>query len=96
MSLNIPWWCWALFGVGVSLIIFSGVILQIMIGQVNRLSTTSDRISPFFDYPGKQLLIVRRYKKLFPNGRLHIAFNVCAIIGIGLCAAAFFGAIIFR
>ena len=78
-----------LFATAIGLIIIAAILMQVMIGQVNLRVPEEARISPFFDYPGKQFRIIREYKRLYPRGRLAVAFIASTALGFVVFAAFF-------
>lgn len=74
-----------------SAMVLSSLFLIMMIGEINRKRKEDDLISYFgFTFP-KMLRIFREYRRLYPDGRLHIyelaSFGVAiiALIIVAVC-----------
>jgi hypothetical protein len=53
-----------------------------MIGEVNRKLPDDKQIEYFFMYPGKWSRVTKKYKLLYPDGRLHYVCMALGVIGM--------------
>ena len=76
-----------LFAVSQTLIIASGLINFAIIGAVNQRLPPAQRFSFLWWHPAKAMRLIGEYRRLFPGGRLLLAFSVCLAAAL-LCFAA--------
>src|SRR5437588_457960 len=79
------------FCIGASAATAASMFTIMMIGEINR-QRTEDNLIPYFSFtPPKMLRIFSEYRRLYPNGRLHlyaIAVFISALTGllfVGAC-----------
>jgi hypothetical protein len=76
-------------GTGVFL---GNMLTMIMIAEINRKRQEGDLVSYFGFTPQKSRMIFREYRRLYPNGKLHIysylalAAVVSGMITVAVCA----------
>ncbi len=90
INLTIPVSAAILFAIGGTLIVVSGIITYVMIGEVNRKLPEDQQIGYIFFYPAKAFRITREYRRLYPNSHLNtvrIVLNIVGGILIIACAA---------
>jgi hypothetical protein len=78
----------ALFLVAIGASLASAVCYNLMIQAVNAVSS-GDRVSELVNYPGKLSRVRRRYKELFPAGRLHVWLlwlEILSLASLGIIA----------
>lgn len=67
-----------------SCIILSGMFNLMMIGEINRRRENEKQISYFGYTFGKQIEILKEYRRYYPGGRLHILGIGSFLLGIFL------------
>ncbi len=53
-----------------------------MIEEINRKKPSDNQISMLGFYPQKNLMIYREYRRLYPDGRLHVRLILLAVSGL--------------
>ena len=76
-----------LFVIAQGFIIGAGFVLFAIIGEVNRRLPPEQHISYLLGYPMKYIRVTREYRRLYPDGFLHIWFRISLVIGLGLLGA---------
>jgi len=70
-----------LFSTATTLILVAGFIMFAMIGEINRRVAEVERMSYLFGYPSKHRTILRKYRDLYPLGRLGLYYWISCIAG---------------
>jgi hypothetical protein len=71
------------------------MLTMIMIGEINRKRQESDLVSYFGFTPRKVLMIFREYRRLYPDGKLHLySYLALAAGAFGMITVAVFARII--
>jgi hypothetical protein len=87
----------ALLCLGTGLVIASGFVFYMMIGEVNRKLPENQQIrymfTPLLQWLEKPGLVKQQYNRFYPNGRLYTAYIVLMAGGF---AAGLVGAILLR
>ncbi len=76
-----------LLSVAVTLAILSGFAISAMIGEVNRKLPEGQQVPYMLGYPGKLSEIKRKYRALYPRGRLATLVSFLEALFIGTVAA---------
>ena len=76
------------FSVGLSAGLLGTLLGFAMTGEVNRKRSSGDQI-PYFNFqPWKRMELLSEYRRLFPEGRLHVyIFAAVAVTAIGVFGA---------
>jgi hypothetical protein len=87
---------WLTIGIIAFCLALSGVILAnmfviMMIGEINRKREEGNLISYFGFTPPKTMRVFDEYRRLYPNGKLHIYFF--AVFGLAMIALIIVGVI---
>ena len=70
------------FGVAMTGVISANIFMTLMIGEINRKREDGKQISYIGFTPGKTLEIFGEYRRLYPNGKLHIYSRGMFAIGV--------------
>jgi hypothetical protein len=65
-----------------SCFIASSLVMSAMIGEINRKSPENQQISYLFGHFSKYRLIYKRYRELYPDGRLLLYYWMCGLGGL--------------
>jgi hypothetical protein len=87
---------WLIIGIIAFCLALSGVILAnmfviMMIGEINRKREDGKLISYFGSTPAKTMRIFDEYRRLYPNGKLHIC--ALAVFALAMIALVIVGVI---
>ena len=74
----------------------SGMILFAMTGKVNRKLPDEEQINYLLMYPGKVGKVKSQYRRLYPNGRLALLWNVSVGVSLALFLAVLWSMGFFR
>jgi len=80
------------FGVAMCGVISANMFMLMMIGEINRKREDGKQISYIGFTPGKTLEIFAEYRRLYPNGKLHIysrGMFAIGVIGLGVVAVLY-------
>ena len=87
---------WILLSLGVSCIMFSGLLIYQEVGEVNRKLPDEDQIPYLGMYPGKMARIKREYKRLYPAGRVEFWRMTLQLAGFGFLILLFISEALLR
>jgi hypothetical protein len=77
------------FCVAISGVFLGNMLTMIMIGEINRKRPEGELLSYFGFTPGKSRLIFREYRRLYPDGKLHIySYLACGAVIAGMLTVA--------
>lgn len=62
-------------------VLLGNMLTMIMIGEINRKMGEGNLVSYFWFTPQKSRMIVREYRRLYPDGKLHI-YSYLAIVAV--------------
>jgi hypothetical protein len=85
-----------LAALAVSCLVLSGFFLTQEIGEINRKLPEDQRISYWGIYAEKYARIKKEYRRLYPNGRIHIFAIIFQVAGFALLLLAAIAAGFFR
>jgi hypothetical protein len=88
ISLNIPIGAAVLFAFGGTLVVVSGILFYMMIGEVNRKLPEDQQIGYFGFYPAKVFRITGEFRRLYPHSHINTLRIVLTIIGFLLMVAS--------
>jgi hypothetical protein len=81
ISVSIPIDAAVLFALGGTLMAASGILMYMMIGEVNRKVSEDQQIGYWFFYPSKVFRITREHRRLYPHSHLNAVRIVLTIVG---------------
>lgn len=88
INLDIPLAAAILFVAGGTMIVVSGIIAYVMIGEVNRKLPEGQQIGYLLFYPSKAFRIGREYRRLYPRSHLNVVRIILNVLGFALILAA--------
>jgi hypothetical protein len=77
-----------LFLISQTFILLSGYLMFAMIGEVNRKTAETQRVSYLLGYLAKYAKVLREYRRLYPGGRLALYFSFCLAVGLAMLTAS--------
>jgi hypothetical protein len=85
-----------LFAVSQTFIIALGLINFAILGAVNQRLPTRQRFPFLWWHPAKSMRLISEYRRLYPRGRLFLAFALCLVAALLSFAASALALAAFR